>query len=154
MDVDALVPLAKAIGASDFGRWAAGSGYAYANVVHLLGLVLLFGGIGIVDLRIIGCFRALPLAELIRALIPVGVAGLAILLVSGPVLFAADGVSLLRSATFGWKLAAITLALVNAVAFRKFVSSGRATMAARVMAGVSLAAWLTAATLGRMIAYS
>lgn len=154
MELDALVPLAKALGASDFGRWAAGPGYPLVNVVHLLGLVLLLGGIGLVDLRIIGFFRALPLADVSRALTPVGIAGLAILLVSGPALFAADGVGLLRSTTFGWKLAAISLALVNALGFRAMMRAGRVTTAARAMAGISLAAWLTVATLGRLIAYS
>lgn len=155
MDTEALVPLAKALAATDFGRWAHGAGYPIVNLVHLLGLVLLLGGISIVDLRIIGAFRAVPLPELAAALTPLAVAGLVLLGLSGATLFIADGTTLLRSATFGWKLAAIALALANAALFRAKFKVGAAMPAgARLLAAVSLAAWLTVATLGRMIAYN
>lgn len=148
-----------ALAGSDLARWA-GSAIVYpvANVLHLLGLVLLLGGIGIVDLRIAGAFRALPMAALTRALTPLGVTGLLILLASGATLLAADAPATLASATFRWKLAAIALALVNAMLFRRrFAGLGKGQVAAppaRIMALASLALWLTVATLGRMIAYS
>lgn len=152
--MERALALAGALEGSDFGRWAAGDIYPYANLVHLLGLVLLLGGIGLLDLRIIGAFRALPLAALSRALIPLAVAGFVLQALSGLVLFAADAVALAGSATFGWKLAAIALALANAALFRMLLAEGEISAAARLMAAVSLAAWLTAAALGRMIAYS
>lgn len=152
--MERALALAGALDGSDFGSWAAGDIYPYANLVHLLGLVLLLGGTGLLDLRIIGAFRALPLAALSRALIPLAVAGFALQALSGAVLFAADAVALAGSATFGWKLAAIALALANAALFRMLPVHGEMSAAARLMAAVSLAAWLTAAALGRMIAYS
>src|SRR3546814_5025686 len=45
---------------------------ACALPIYLFGLVLLVGSIGIVDLRLVGAFRALPLASLARALTPLG----------------------------------------------------------------------------------
>src|SRR3546814_8688126 len=59
---------------SALGGFARGSSWAYpiANLIHLFGLVLLVGSIGIVDLRLVGAFRALPLASLARALTPLG----------------------------------------------------------------------------------
>lgn len=149
--------LAAALEASAFGRWAAGDAYPVANIVHLLGLVLLLGGIGLVDLRIMGAFPALPLAALSRALTPLAVAGLALQALSGPVLVAADAVALLGSTAFRWKLAAIGLALANAAAFRllqtRLPADGSVALPGRLLAALSLAAWLTVATLGRMIAY-
>lgn len=136
--------------------WASGGGvYPVANVVHLLGLVLLLGSIGLVDLRVMGVFPALPLAALRRALTPLGVAGLVVLVASGAVLFVADARGLVGSPVFVRKLVVIGLALVNAAVFHWLVKdSGRVSSLARVLAGVSLAGWLTVATLGRMIAYS
>jgi hypothetical protein len=149
--------LAQEIAASDAARWASsGAVYPVVNVVHLLGLVLLLGGIGVVDLRIAGAFTRLPLADLSRALTPVAAAGLAILLASGVVLFLADAPATLRSSTFRWKLVAIALALINAAAFHWWFArrDGSVTAAARVLALTSLGLWLAVATLGRMIAYS
>ncbi|KAB7647994.1 hypothetical protein F3168_06280 [Polymorphobacter fuscus] len=115
-------------------------------MVHLLGLVLLVGSIGILDLRLLGAWPALPRDALQRALTPLGVAGLLLLAVSGSVLFAADAESVAGSTVFRWKLAVIGLALANAALFRR--------VGGRVLAAISLAAWLVAAGLGRMIAYS
>lgn len=150
--------MASAVAASDFARWAgSGSVYPAANVLHLLGLVLLLGGIGIVDLRIAGAFPSLPLPALAKALTPLAVTGLVILLLSGATLFAADAAATLKAEAFRWKLAAIGLALLNVAAFRRWFGSPRGRsvpIGARVLALTSLGLWLAVATLGRLIAYS
>jgi hypothetical protein len=149
---------ATAVEASALGAFARGSGWAYpaANLVHLLGLVLLVGGIGIVDLRIAGAFRSLPIAALSRALTPVAVVGLVCIALSGPVLFAADARSLIQSDYFLSKLALIVLALANAAAFRLLWSpdAPEATPVLRAMAVGSIVLWLVVAALGRLIAYA
>ena len=153
-----LESIAAAIEASQLGGFARGSSWAYpvANLVHLLGLVLLVGGIGIVDLRMLGMFRTLPLDATLRSLTPVAVAGLLLMALSGPILFAADASALARSATFGWKLAFIAVALLNALGFRlaRRGNPGEPAPLERLMALASIALWLTVAALGRMIAYS
>lgn len=150
--------LAAAIEASSLGSFARGSSFAYplANLVHLLGLVLLIGGIGVVDLRLVGAFRGLPLVTLSRALIPLALGGLALMALSGPVLFAADAVSLAKSDLFRWKLVLIGLALLNALAFRRLWSGEESEprFALRAMAALSIGTWLTVAALGRLIAYA
>lgn len=157
-----LAIVAEAIQDSPFGLWASGSALAYpvANLVHLLGLVMIVGGIGIVDLRFAGAFRGLPPAALSRALTPVALAGLALMALSGPILFAADAVALAGSAVFRWKLALIAAALANAIAFRLIWRRRIASWAenppwaGRLMAAASLLLWLAVAGCGRMIAYS
>lgn len=160
--MEALTGFAEAVQASAFGEWAAGSSWAYpvANVLHLLGLVMLVGGIGIVDLRLTGAFRSLPAAALSRALTPVAVAGLLLMLPTGFIMFAADAEALAGSDTFLRKLVLIMIALTNAVAFRLLWGSRlhqweRAPpLSGRIMAAASLLLWLAVGTLGRMIAYS
>lgn len=150
--------LAAIVEGSALGGFARGSSWAYplANLIHLLGLVLLVGSIGIVDLRLIGAFRVLPLASLSRALTPLGLGGLALMALSGPILFAADVSALARSAIFTSKLVLIAIATVNALAFRWIWSrnKGEPTAIERAMAAASLALWLTVAALGRLIAYN
>lgn len=160
--MEGLTGFAEALQASAFGAWAAGSSYAYpvANVVHLLGLVMLVGGIGVVDLRLAGAFRALPPTALSRALTPIAVAGLLLMVPSGFVMFAADAEALATSGTFQRKLVLIALGLANAVAFRWIWRRRIAEwhldppLAGRLMAAASLLIWLAVGTLGRMIAYS
>lgn len=153
---------AAALEASAFGVWMRSSAQAYpvANLVHLLGLVLLVGGIGVVDLRLLGFGRKIPLVPLSRFLTPLAIAGVVLMLASGVMLFAADAVPLLRAPMFGWKLAFIGLAILNAVGFQLLWRGRLAAWAdtpppaARVMAACSLGLWLAAATLGRLLAYS
>ena len=149
--------VASAIESSALGSFVRETAWAYplVNLAHLLGLILLVGGIGLLDLRIVGAFRALPLRLMSRALVPVGLAGLALLLLSGPLLFAADAIALSRSSIFACKLGLIVLALGNAVIFRRCWKGDTNEPPAmlRIMAGASIALWLGAACLGRLIAY-
>ncbi len=158
----ALLALAGWLDAAGVSQWARGGALVYpvANTVHLLGLVMLVGGIGVVDLRLAGAWRNLDAAALSRALTPVAVAGLAILTLSGTLLFAADGAALARSTVFHRKLVLIALALANALAFRILWQrkvdgdGGLPPLVGRGMALASLLLWLAAGTAGRLIAYS
>lgn len=157
-----LAAIAEAVGASGLGQWIGGSALAYpvANTLHLLGLVMLVGGIGVVDLRLAGLFRALPPEPLSRALTPVAIAGLALMVPTGAAMFAADAASLAGSAVFRWKLALIAAALANSAAFRLLWRrqlagwDGDPPMAGRIMAAASILLWLTIGALGRTIAYA
>jgi len=158
----AFARFAEAVGSSDFGQWASGSALAYpwANVIHLLGLVMLIGAIGIVDLRLVGAFRAIPVAPLYRSLIPVAIAGLILMVPSGATMFAADAAGMAGSIVFRWKIMLVAIAIINAVVFHMLWRcridqwDAAPPLAGRLMAAGSLMLWLTIGTLGRMIAYS
>lgn len=121
---------------------------------------MLVGTIGLTDLRLAGAFRALPLAALAARMIPVAIAGLGLLFVSGALMFAADAGSLVNSTIFRWKLVFILIGLGHALLFhalwRKRWSSWDAAPPpiGRVMAIGSLVLWLTVGGLGRWIAYA
>ncbi len=129
--------------------------YPVANVLHLLGLVMLVGGIGLVDLRVAGAFRNLPLRPLAAALTPIALAGFAILALTGPLLFSADATALVQSTVFRWKLALILVASANALLFRWLWRDRVEPVPAqlRLLAIGSISLWLSIAALGRMIAY-
>ena len=132
--------------------------YPAANVAHVFGLVLLVGGVGVLDLRIAGFGRAVPIAPLSALLTPIAVTGLVVLAASGVLLFAADAGPLVRSPVFQTKMALAGLALVNAFVFRRAFGDfglGREPPAlARLLAVVSLCLWLAVGCLGRLIAYT
>lgn len=150
-----LLAAAHALDTAGIGGWARGSAGVYptANVVHVLGVVALVGAIGVVDLRLAGAWRALPLVPLVRALTPVAAGGLIVLIPSGVVLFAADGVSLSRSFEFQLKLGLLALAVVNAALFRWRWRGGEASTGDRALAAGSLILWIAIIITGRMIAY-
>lgn len=137
--------------ATAFARWATGSAVAYpvANVVHVIGAIVLVGAIGLLDLRILGYGRGIPLEALSRALTPLALAGFAAMVVSGAVLFVADAAALTVSAAFRLKILLILAAGANAMAFRRLATSPLA----RVFALTSLTLWLGVVIAGRMIAY-
>lgn len=149
--------LAAAIAGTGFAAWAAGDPWAYpvANVLHLVGLVLLVGSAWMMDARLLGAFRGLWPGPLTRALGPVAMAGFGLMALSGPVLFAADAVALAANPTFRWKLVLIGLALVNALLFRMAWRGGDTVPPKlRVSAAASMLLWLLVLWHGRMIAYS
>jgi len=121
--------------------------------------VLLVGGIGVVDLRLAGAFRALQPAALLKALTPLAVAGVLLLVLSGSVMFAADARSVAANPMFHRKLVMIGLGLLNAGLFawlwrRRFDGWGGTVPAGARAAGIaSLGFWLLAAGFGRLIAY-
>jgi hypothetical protein len=131
--------------------------YPTVNTLHLLGVVLLVGAIGVVDARVLGLGRAVPLAALSRYLTPAAVAGLVLLTVSGALLFCADAGPFTRSPAFQAKLAVIALGLANALAFRRrfgdFDDGSQPSAAARIMAAASLGLWTSATVIGRWLAY-
>jgi hypothetical protein len=154
--------LAALLEASALGQWARGSGVAYpvANVAHLLGLVLLVGGIGIVDLRLAGLWRAVPVEPLARALTPLAVTGVLLLAASGSVMFAADAGPMVSSDVFRAKIALIVLGVLHALLFQRLWRGRMATwdadppLVGRLMALGSLSIWLCVGALGRLIAYA
>ena len=134
--------------------------YPVANLVHLLGLVMLIGPIAALDLRLLGLGRhniTVPAAS--RFLTPFAIAGIALMLPSGTLLFSADAASLAGSRLMQIKIALVVLALTNAVLFRVFWSRRLPSWDVappafgRLQAAASVGLWLCVGYCGRMIAY-
>ncbi|MDR5808977.1 DUF6644 family protein [Caballeronia sp. LZ019] len=153
--------LAASIEGSAFALWIRSSPWAYpsVNLVHLLGLTLLIGPIGLLDLRLLGLGRRFSIADVSDALTPYAAAGLVLLIASGAMLFCADAVPLHRNTLLQTKLCCILLGLINALAFRRIWSQRlldwdrQPPLAGRVQAALSLLLWPAAGVLGRLLAY-
>lgn len=130
------------------------------EVVHILGFALLVGAIAAFDLRLLGFRLMLPADQLARLLLPVAVAGFALAVPAGVLLFTSEAVAFARNPMLWAKLGLIALALINIAVFhigpgRRWLTwaDARPPTAVRVAGAVSLAAWTGAIVCGRLIAY-
>jgi hypothetical protein len=134
--------------------------YGVVNLVHILSVATLFGAVLILDLRLLGAWRSVPLAALERPTLTLAVVGFAGAVASGVSLITANATEYLGNPFLLIKFAAIGVALAN-IAFAQGMSAwrrradpaagGRGALAA--IGGISLASWLAAVAAGRMIGY-
>ena len=127
---------------------------------HYIGLSLLVGGIMLIDLRVLGFARGLPLRSMI-GLLPFVWAGFVINVLTGSMLFIYGATNFGYNGAFQLKMAFMVLAGLNALAFDVSVRrSGGAWVAAdrpppivKGFATLSLVFWLCVVTTGRWMAY-
>jgi hypothetical protein len=155
----ALVLWLEATPAGDFVNawtWA----WPIAESAHFIGLCLLVGTVGLFDLRLIGFVRSISLPTLHR-MIPWGVAGFAINILTGSLFLAAAPYQYLFNTAFYFKVAFLTVGGINiaifySVFFRRIRQLGpgeSAPLGARIIGGVSLLVWVGVMTAGRLLTF-
>jgi hypothetical protein len=134
--------------------------YPVGNVLHVLGVALLVGPILALDFRLLGFARKHITVEAASSLLtPFAIAGLAILVPGGLILFIADAGPLAANQLLLIKLVLAALGIVNAVLFAIWWKGRLSTwdddmlVLGRAQAVLSIAIWLLVPTLGRLIAY-
>ena len=127
---------------------------------HYIGLSLLVGGIMLIDLRVLGFARALPLKSMI-GLLPFVWVGFLINVFTGSMLFIYGATNFGPNRAFQLKMAFLLIAGLNALAFDLAVrrSSGSWVVAdhpptlVKGFATLSLIFWVCVVTTGRWMAY-
>ena len=127
-------------------------------VVHFIGLSLLMGGIGIVDMRLLGFPRQMPISAAMKFL-PVAIIGFVINLLTGITMVSYDAIDYWLNPAFKIKMALLLLAGLNALWFtvaehRKVLSQPidqKMATAVRTSAALSLLMWFAIIYWGRMI---
>lgn len=131
-----------------------------AESFHFLGLCLLVGCVGLFDLRLLGVMRRVPIAT-VHKLIPFGLAGFAINVLTGSLFLLTDPDQYIYNSSFHFKLLFLAIAGVNASLFyvtsfrRVFTGSPSldAPRHAKVIAAISLCAWIGVITAGRLLTF-
>ncbi|MDF3073073.1 MAG: hypothetical protein K0S54_740 [Alphaproteobacteria bacterium] len=158
----ALMDLFMALEQSAFGFTIRSSALLYplANVAHILGAILLVGPIMMLDLRLLGLSRRIPLRLMAQHLLPWAIFGLLIMLVSGFLLFTAEATAYAVNPVFQLKIALIVAGVLNAVIFELLARRNwrdwenyTVPLFPRLLALLSLVNWLLVAVAGRLIAY-
>lgn len=135
--------------------------YPAAELVHIIGFVLLVGAAAMFDLRLLGLSRGVPVSAMASHLLPWARAGFVLLIPTGVLMFVNDPVTTAANPAFRIKMALIVGGLLNVLVFHwgVFRSVGHwdrmtaAPLAARVAAALSLVIWLATLAAGRLMAY-
>lgn len=137
--------------------------YPIVESVHVLTLCLFLGMTVMIDLRLLGAsLEATPVSQVYRRLAPWMLAGFAIMVASGALLFYAVPIKTYVNIFFRLKMTFLLMAGFNVAAFhfitsrtmRRWDLDRRPPIRARLAGGVSLALWAAIAVCGRMIAYN
>ena len=135
-----------------------GTAYLFVNAAHILGIGLLVGAVLPLDLRLLGCFRNVPLAVIGSFLMRAAAFGLALALATGFWLFTVKPDEYLANEAFLWKLGLLVLAIANiglqhAGGYRRALANGTVTGAMRFRAAASATLWLATLLAGRWIGF-
>lgn len=128
--------------------------------LHFLGLCILLGGLLVIDLRVLGVARSIPMKPAIN-FIPVVLAAFLVNLLTGIAFYAGDPFHYTYNTAFQWKMGLIVIAGLNALWFWfgehnklvRLADGEDADFPAKVIAGLSLLIWVVVIILGRMIPY-
>jgi hypothetical protein len=125
--------------------------------LHTMGMTVLVGASWVLDLRLLGVSRNVPLSAF-RWVFSVVAIGLSVNLVTGVLLFIKNATVWGTSVPFLIKMVLVTAGIATLVPIRRYVlnsSAGQLEVSggARRLAIISIVVWSAAVTAGRLLAY-
>ena len=126
------------------------------EIIHIFGFTLSVGTIALVDLRLLGlAMLSKPPAEVAKNMAVWTLIGLAVMLITGPLIFSSDPNMYLRNESFQFKMVALLIAIIyNYTIHRRVAMSSASTPALSKLAGaVSLLLWVSVVAGGLFIAF-
>ncbi|HET9161774.1 MAG TPA: DUF6644 family protein [Caulobacteraceae bacterium] len=135
-------------------------GWPTIESIHFIALSTLLGTVGLFDLRVLGLAKQIPMPAFHR-LVPFGVAAFAVNIVTGSMFFMSAPDQYMFNPGFRLKMACMLVAGLNVVVFYsmfasrlRYTSGGdTAPTSVKVIAAISLAAWIGVIIFGRLITY-
>jgi hypothetical protein len=138
------------------GLWS----WPMSESLHFMGLCLLVGSVGLVDLRMLGMAKGISV-EAIHKLIPFGVGGFLVNVTTGTLFVFGDADQYIFNDSFRVKMVFLLIAGINVLffystAFQKVRQLGPdddMPLNVKLMAGISLACWIGVICAGRLITF-
>ena len=139
--------------------------YPSVEIVHILGIGLLFGSIAVMDLRLLGVSRSIPVRALARHVLPWSAGSFLLIIPSGLLMFTAHATEFIDSEVFVIKMllimaAGLNAALFHTITFRTADVWDSEEMrklppppSARLAGALSLLLWISVIACGRLLAY-
>jgi len=165
MDYIALLKTLEALAVADYVRSATWA-YPILETFHMFGLGLVFGGMFVFDVRLLGLHRSLSLVTLANHILPWVWLGFLINMISGILLFVSDAVTFGLNLAFQIKVVLLGVTGLSVLWFQRRVyphlkdwdrndddRNVAPPRSVRTLALVSIVMWMAIITAGRMIAY-
>ena len=138
------------------GAWS----WPLSESLHFIGLCLLIGSVGLVDLRLLGMAKGISFSA-IHKLIPFGVAGYLVNLFTGSLFIIGDADQYFFNDAFKFKMLFMLIAGVNVLFFyssafqqtRLLGPDADMPVKVKIMAGISLFCWIAIICSGRLITF-
>ena len=139
--------------------------YPAVETVHIIGIALLFGSIAVLDLRLLGFIRKVPVRALAAQVLPWSIGAFVLIVPSGLLMFVAHATDFIQSPVFVVKICLIMAALLNAALFHAItfrtadvwdsqeMRELRPPPSARLAGALSLLLWASVIACGRLLAY-
>jgi hypothetical protein len=134
--------------------------YPSVEIVHIVGIGLLFGSIAVLDMRLLGFSKNISIQKFSSHVLPWTAASFALIVPSGMLMFIAHATDFISSPVFLVKMGLIFAAGINAALFHVGVFRGAAAWdtgatpaAARAAGAASLLLWISVIACGRLLAY-
>ncbi len=137
--------------------------YGILNLAHILGIATLFGAIVLLDLRLLGLWRDIPVAVMARPTVPLAAIGFVLAVTSGIMMLSFNASEYHANPFFYIKIPVVLVGMINvaiisrlpawrrAIAGQDAQGNDRGILA--IAGAVSLLIWLTVIVCGRMIGY-
>ena len=139
--------------------------YPSVEIVHIVGIGLLFGSIAVLDVRLLGFSKTISVRRLARHVLPWTAASFLLIIPSGLLMFVAHATDFISSPVFVIKLCLIMLAGVNAALFHAIAMRTANVWdteemrdlppppSVRLAGAASLLIWIAVISCGRLLAY-
>ena len=139
--------------------------YPSVEIVHIVGIGLLFGSIAVLDLRLLGFSKTMSVRRLASHVLPWTAASFLLIVPSGLLMFTAHATDFISSPVFVIKLCLIMLAGVNAALFHAIAMRTANVWdteemrdlppppSVRLAGAASLLIWISVIACGRLLAY-
>lgn len=137
------------------GVWS----YAVTNLLHIAAVATLFGSVLLLDLRLLGAWRAVPLAHIEKPALCLAVAGFTVAALSGAAMLSTNATEYIGNPFLLLKFVLLPLALANVALARALPGwqrrhdPGAARGTPALVGALSLLTWSGVLASGRMIGY-
>ena len=133
----------------ELSSWA----YPVLEIVHIFGIAMLLGNLVLLELRVFGRGKTLPVADLARLSLGLAAVGFSLAALSGVLMFGTRPAELLSNRAFTLKMVLLFTAACNAGWFHARQSLEKLDFTARALMVVSTVIWIAVIACGRWIAY-
>ena len=133
----------------ELSSWA----YPVLEIIHIFGIGMLLGNLVLLELRVFGRGKNLPVADLARLSLGLAAIGFSMAALSGVLMFSTRPAELLSNRAFTLKMVLLFTAACNAGWFHARQSLEKLDFTARALMVVSMLIWIAVVACGRWIAY-